>query len=48
MCNTWSVSPYFAVVLLLVLQHLLHVQAAGQVALSKVVAQLRNTEQTLL
>ncbi len=40
--------PYLAVVLSLVLQHLLQVQAAGQVAFSQVVAELRNTEQTLL
>ncbi len=35
-------------VLSFVLQHLLQVEAAGQVALSQVVAELRNTEQTLL
>lgn len=40
--------PYLAMVLSFVLQHLLQVQAAGQVALRKVVAELRNTEQTLL
>lgn len=40
--------PYLAVVLPLVLQHLLEVQAAGQVAFSQVVAELRNAEQTLL
>lgn len=40
--------PYLAVVQPLVLQHLLQVQAAGQVALGQVVAELGNTEQTLL
>lgn len=35
-------------VLPLVLQHLLQVQTAGQVALGQVVAELRNAEQTLL
>lgn len=35
-------------VLVFVLQHLLQVQAASQVALSQVVAELRNAEQTLL
>lgn len=35
-------------VLLFVLQHFLQEEAAGQVALSQVVAELWNTEQTLL
>lgn len=39
---------YLAMVLSLVLQHLLQVQTAGQVALSQVVAELRDTEQMLL
>lgn len=39
---------YLAMVLLFVLQHFLQVQAAGQVALSQVVAELRNAEQALL
>lgn len=39
---------YLAMVLLFVLQHLLQVQAVGQVAFSQVVAELRNTEQMLL
>ena len=39
---------YLAMVLMFVLQHLLQVQTACQVALSQVVAELRNAEQTLL
>lgn len=39
---------YLAVVLSFVLQHLLQVQAAGQVALGQVVAELGDTEQALL
>lgn len=39
---------YLAMVLPFVLQRLLQVQAAGQVALSQVVAELRNTEQLRL
>lgn len=39
---------YLAMVLSLVLQHLLQVQTAGQVALGQVVAELRDAEQTLL
>lgn len=39
---------YLAMVLPFVLQHLLQVQAAGQVALCQVVAELRDAEQTLL
>lgn len=39
---------HLAMVLLFVLQHLLQVQGAGQVALGQMVAELRNTEQTLL
>lgn len=40
--------PYLAVVLPLVLQHLLQVQTPGQVTLSQVVTELRDTEETLL
>lgn len=40
--------PYLAMVLPLVLQHLLQVQTAGQVALGQVVTELRDAEQTLL
>lgn len=40
--------PYLAVVLSFVLQHLLQVQAAGQVALGQVVAELGDAEQVLL
>lgn len=40
--------PYLAMVLPFVLQHLLQVQTTGQVALSQMVAELRNTEQSLL
>lgn len=39
---------YLAVVLSFVLQHLLQVEAAGQVALCQVVTELRNAEQMLL
>jgi len=39
---------YLAMVLLLVLQRLLQAQAAGQVAFSQVVAELRNAEQMRL
>lgn len=39
---------YLAMVLSFVLQHLLQEEAASQVALSQMVAELWNTEQTLL
>ena len=43
-----TVSVYLAMILSFVLQRLLQIQAAGQVAFSQVVAELRNTEQPLL
>lgn len=39
---------YLAVVLSLILQHLLQVEAAGQVALGQVVAKLGDAQQALL
>lgn len=43
-----SLGCYLAVVLSLILQHLLQVEAAGQVALSQVVAELGDTQKALL
>lgn len=46
--DRWATVAYLAVVLSFVLEHLLQVEAAGQVALGQVVAELWNTEQSLL
>lgn len=50
MCLNFCSLPvcYLAVVLPLVLQHLLQVEAAGQVALSQVVAEFGDAQQALL